>query len=131
MNEVGIKLFEEVTVEYCKNCIKERQNMMNDKINDRLKLCLRIKDQEMYEREAQSFLDDFKKREILYKNEKKKVSHQIRLIEEEKEREKQKNIEKEKERELEKEKEKERELEKEKEKEKEKAEKLAKHQKFV
>ncbi len=52
----------------CLNRINEKQSMINNKIIDKLKLYLRINPQ-LYDSEVRNFIDEFKKSEIIYKNE--------------------------------------------------------------
>ncbi len=86
INEVGIKSFDEKTIELCNNRIIDKQNIFNNSVVDKLKLCLRI-NQQMYETEAKIFLKQFKEKEVVYRNEIsatiKTIADHVRFVEEE------------------------------------------------
>ena len=87
ITELGVKSFDEKSVEFCKNRIKEKQHICSNSVVDQLKLFLRI-NQQMYETEAKVFLEEFQKKEILYRNEiiiiVRKISEHVKLVEEDK-----------------------------------------------
>ena len=83
MYEMDIRSFNAETVEKCKKRIKERQDMASNRINDKLKVFIRI-NPPMYENEAKNFIEDCKKNELIFKNEISEILKQIKAIKDEK-----------------------------------------------